>query len=147
MTSKQESTQRSQEWIGAFAAEPARATAGKGCSEPPAEVNGCLPNEAVAAEAAAHAVVQAIGRALAGQEQISLKEDVDNTQPLQGLLAGSEASSESLAHAVDLSDVRLEKVLRLRRAIASGQYRVSAADVADKLIDAFTRGGEPHARG
>jgi hypothetical protein len=39
---------------------------------------------------------------------------------------------------LDLSDVRLEKVVRLRVTIASGCYQVSAADLADKLAAAFT---------
>ena len=44
--------------------------------------------------------------------------------------------------ALDLCDVRLEEVVRLRVAIASGQYRVSAADLADKLIAAFASSAE-----
>ena len=55
------------------------------------------------------------------------------------------ASLESQARGMDLSDVRLEKVMRLRQAIVSGQYRVSAADVADKLIGA-TFGSGPNER-
>ena len=33
-----------------------------------------------------------------------------------------------------ISDVRMEKVLMLRTAIANGTYHVSAADLAQKLI-------------
>ena len=53
------------------------------------------------------------------------------------------ASLESLTRGMDLSDVRLEKVIRLRQAIASGEYRVSAADVANKLISSLTSGSGP----
>ena len=47
---------------------------------------------------------------------------------------------ESTTQGWDDPDVRLEKVLGLRQAIASGAYRVSAADLADKLIGAFSFG-------
>lgn len=40
----------------------------------------------------------------------------------------------------DLSDVRVEEVVRLRVAIASGCYGVSAAALADKMIASFSGG-------
>ena len=45
-----------------------------------------------------------------------------------------------LAQAVNDSDVRLDKVLQIQSAIAAGTYKVSSADVADKLI-AFMKSG------
>ena len=36
--------------------------------------------------------------------------------------------------AMDLSDVRMERVVRIRTAIANGQYHVSSEDLAQKLI-------------
>jgi anti-sigma28 factor (negative regulator of flagellin synthesis) len=69
--------------------------------------------------------------AISGQEQ-----SPDRSSPIRSSsrLAGSGAPVAAL----DLSDVRMEEVVRLRVAIASGHYRVSAADLADKLIAAFT---------
>jgi flagellar biosynthesis anti-sigma factor FlgM len=46
-----------------------------------------------------------------------------------------------MAEAMDLSDVRLEKVIELRAAIAAGKYRVSAGDVADRLLGRLLSGG------
>lgn len=39
-----------------------------------------------------------------------------------------------IAHALEGSDVRSDKVGALQQAIASGTYHVSSADVADKII-------------
>ncbi|MBN9617898.1 MAG: flagellar biosynthesis anti-sigma factor FlgM [Acidobacteriales bacterium 59-55] len=44
------------------------------------------------------------------------------------------SASGLIAHALEGSDVRTEKVTALQQAIASGSYRVSSADVADKMI-------------
>jgi anti-sigma28 factor (negative regulator of flagellin synthesis) len=46
-----------------------------------------------------------------------------------------------MAEAMDLSEVRLEKVIELRAAIATGKYRVSAACVADRLLGRLLSGG------
>jgi anti-sigma28 factor (negative regulator of flagellin synthesis) len=42
--------------------------------------------------------------------------------------------TKSLERAMDLSDVRIEMVARVRSAIANGCYNVSSADLAQKLI-------------
>jgi anti-sigma28 factor (negative regulator of flagellin synthesis) len=42
--------------------------------------------------------------------------------------------TKSLERAMDLSDVRMEMVARVRAAIANGCYNVSSADLAQKLI-------------
>lgn len=48
--------------------------------------------------------------------------------------------SGALPRALDLSGVRIEEVVRLRLAILSGNYVVSAAALADKLIAWFGGG-------
>jgi flagellar biosynthesis anti-sigma factor FlgM len=40
----------------------------------------------------------------------------------------------AFASSPEISDVRMEKVVRIRAAIASGSYRVSSADLAQKMI-------------
>ncbi|MEO6817783.1 MAG: flagellar biosynthesis anti-sigma factor FlgM [Edaphobacter sp.] len=42
-----------------------------------------------------------------------------------------------IAHALEGSDVRSEKVAALQQAIASGSYNVSSSDVAGKMIDSL----------
>lgn len=48
--------------------------------------------------------------------------------------------SGALPRALDLSGVRIEEVVRLRLAILSGNYAVTAAALADKLIAWFSGG-------
>jgi anti-sigma28 factor (negative regulator of flagellin synthesis) len=40
---------------------------------------------------------------------------------------------------MDLSDARMEKVIRIRKAIANGSYNVTSANLAQKLIDTMLR--------
>jgi len=42
-----------------------------------------------------------------------------------------------IAHALQGSDVRTDKVAALQKAIASGGYNVSSSDVAGKMIDSL----------
>jgi anti-sigma28 factor (negative regulator of flagellin synthesis) len=42
--------------------------------------------------------------------------------------------SEALERAMDLSDVRNERVARVKRAIQSGEYRVASRELAQRLI-------------
>lgn len=42
-----------------------------------------------------------------------------------------------IAHALEGSDVRTDKVAALQKAIASGSYNVSSSDVAGKMIDSM----------
>jgi flagellar biosynthesis anti-sigma factor FlgM len=42
-----------------------------------------------------------------------------------------------IAHALEGSDTRAEKVAALQQAIASGSYSVSSADVASKMIQSL----------
>jgi flagellar biosynthesis anti-sigma factor FlgM len=44
------------------------------------------------------------------------------------------STSNASKHAMDLSDVRMERVARIRAAIANGHYHVSSEDLAEKLI-------------
>jgi negative regulator of flagellin synthesis FlgM len=60
--------------------------------------------------------------------------------------AGSSADSAKLSaaggmasQATDTSDVRMDKVAALQQAIASGSYRVSASDVADKMVESLLK--------
>jgi negative regulator of flagellin synthesis FlgM len=48
------------------------------------------------------------------------------------------SASGLIAHALEGSDVRSEKVAALQQAIASGNYHVSSSDVADKMIHSLT---------
>ncbi len=49
--------------------------------------------------------------------------------------------SRAMVEAMDFSDVRLEKVMKLRAAIAEGRYRISGADVADRMLSRLMGGG------
>jgi flagellar biosynthesis anti-sigma factor FlgM len=57
-----------------------------------------------------------------------------------GTLAGAyeqsleQSMSEALERAMDLSDVRNERVARVKRAIESGDYRVASKELAQRLI-------------
>ena len=42
-----------------------------------------------------------------------------------------------IAHALEGSDVRTDKVAALQKSIASGNYNVSSSDVAGKMIDSL----------
>ena len=42
-----------------------------------------------------------------------------------------------IAHALEGSDVRSDKVAALQQAIASGTYHVSSSDIADKMIQSL----------
>lgn len=48
------------------------------------------------------------------------------------------SASGLLTQALNASDVRLDKVLPLQQAIASGSYDVSPSAVADKIISSLT---------
>ena len=49
------------------------------------------------------------------------------------------STSGMIAHALEGSDVRMEKVASLQQAIASGSYSVSSSDVAGKMIDSLLK--------
>jgi negative regulator of flagellin synthesis FlgM len=48
------------------------------------------------------------------------------------------ATAGLVAHALEGSDVRSEKVASLQQTIAAGNYSVSSADVADKIIQSLS---------
>jgi hypothetical protein len=48
--------------------------------------------------------------------------------------AASATLGQAMEAAIDLAGVRMEKVARLRAAIASGRYRVSAKQIADRMM-------------
>lgn len=53
-------------------------------------------------------------------------------------LKGSLSDSRGLVlSAVSVDDVRMDRVNALRAAIADGSYKVSAADLADKILDSM----------
>jgi flagellar biosynthesis anti-sigma factor FlgM len=45
-----------------------------------------------------------------------------------------ESLAQSLEQAMDLSEVRMDRVERVRAAIAAGRYRVSSEKLADRLM-------------
>lgn len=47
------------------------------------------------------------------------------------------SASGMIAHALEGSDVRADKVAALQQAIASGSYHVSSSQVAGKMIDSL----------
>jgi negative regulator of flagellin synthesis FlgM len=49
------------------------------------------------------------------------------------------STSGVIAHALEGSDVRTEKVASLQQAIASGSYSVSSSDVADKIANSLLK--------
>jgi negative regulator of flagellin synthesis FlgM len=51
--------------------------------------------------------------------------------------ASLSSASGMIAHALEGSDVRSEKVAALQQAIASGSYKVSSSEVADKMIQSL----------
>jgi flagellar biosynthesis anti-sigma factor FlgM len=66
--------------------------------------------------------------------------EVQNRGKLKGTLAGAyeqsleQSMSEALERAMDLSDVRNERVARVKRAIQNGEYRVASRELAQRLI-------------
>ena len=60
--------------------------------------------------------------------------------PATGDATRLSTTSGIVAQATAGSDVRFEKVAALQSAIASGTYKVSAGDVADKLINSLLDG-------
>lgn len=51
--------------------------------------------------------------------------------------ANLSSTSGMIAHALEGSDVRTDKVAALQQAIASGSYQVSSSQVAGKMIDSL----------
>jgi negative regulator of flagellin synthesis FlgM len=51
--------------------------------------------------------------------------------------ASLSSASGMIAHALEGSDVRSEKVAALQQAIASGSYKVSSSEVAGKMIQSL----------
>lgn len=51
--------------------------------------------------------------------------------------ANLSSASGMIAHALEGSDVRSEKVAALQQAIASGSYKVSSSEVAGKMIQSL----------
>jgi negative regulator of flagellin synthesis FlgM len=47
------------------------------------------------------------------------------------------SAGELITHALGASDVRADKIEALQKAIATGSYRVSSAEVADKMIQSL----------
>jgi|HubBroStandDraft_5_1064220.scaffolds.fasta_scaffold1479615_1 negative regulator of flagellin synthesis FlgM len=51
--------------------------------------------------------------------------------------ANLSSASGVMAQALEGSDVRFAKVTALQQAIAAGNYKVSSADVAEKMVDSL----------
>ena len=86
-------------------------------------------------------VTPASQTAAAGKEQ-QIKTAVPLNAPVKVNQATDQAvissTSGLLTQALSASDVRLEKVLPIQQAIASGSYNVASGDVADKIISSLT---------
>lgn len=66
--------------------------------------------------------------------------------PQGGALAGDKANvsvaATQVAQSSSISDVRLDKVASIQKALQSGTYHVPAADVAKKLITSLLDSGK-----
>jgi anti-sigma28 factor (negative regulator of flagellin synthesis) len=67
-------------------------------------------------------------------------EQAEKEAPPKGMLEGAyeqsleQSMSAALERAMDLSDVRNERVARVKRAIEGGDYRVASRELAQRLI-------------
>ena len=79
------------------------------------------------------------GRANSGQVR-------SGSFPGQETLAGDRATLSSAGtevfHSAAESDVRVDKVAAVQKALASGTYNVPASEVAGKIVEAMMRTGE-----
>src|ERR1700761_2728288 len=67
---------------------------------------------------------------------------ISNAPPAQKSDNASVSTTARLTqNATSISDVRMEKVAAVQRALADGTYQVSPVDVADKLIAHMTKSG------
>jgi len=67
---------------------------------------------------------------------------ISNAPPTQKSDSAKVSTTARLTqHAMSISDVRMEKVAAVQRALSDGIYQVSPADVADKLIAQRTKSG------
>lgn len=64
---------------------------------------------------------------------------VSNAQAEQPDQANLSSTGGMIAHALQGSDVRSEKVAALQQAIASGSYNVPSSDVAGKMVDSLLK--------
>lgn len=132
---ERKSQHRAQRWIAAAEG----AGAGHGAAGVPEKTSSSAGHLPVVAESDP---AQAGATATTAKQTSSLQQHIAPVDGATTALGASMASAGSAARdrAMDLSDVRLEEVVRLRLAIASGRYRISAADLADRMIASF-RGG------
>jgi negative regulator of flagellin synthesis FlgM len=72
-------------------------------------------------------------KADSGATDLPAPEKADQTS----LSTVSDLVANALSRVDANSDVRLEKILPIQQAIANGSYRVSASDVAGKIIDSL----------
>ena len=86
-----------------------------------AAINSITPSEAK--PAAQDSASKSSARSIANVEHV----DQTNVSSTGGLVA----------QALEISDTRSAKVASLQQAIASGNYRVSSSDVADKIIQSL----------
>ena len=100
-----------------------------------------ISNGIASLQSLANTVAPASQAAPAGKEQ-QIKTAVQLHTPAKVNQAVDQAvissTSGLLTQALNASDVRLEKVLPLQGAIASGSYSVASSDVADKIISSLS---------
>jgi flagellar biosynthesis anti-sigma factor FlgM len=82
-----------------------------------------------------------------GRATVASREEMDRlpragTSKDDGLMANEECPREVEADA-ELDEARLEKIQRLRAAIADGTYSVSAEALAEKMIEHMSEAGGP----
>ena len=87
--------------------------------------------------------ITAFGRAAEGDAKLVPKRELSsaNRKPKQAAAPRAPASPASESSPILAEDglARSRKIAGLRAAVASGAYQVSAADLAEKLIDSMLR--------
>ena len=75
----------------------------------------------------------------AGPANAPMQPQAANASAGQADQSNLSSASGMIAHALEGSDTRTEKVAALQQAIASGSYKVSSSDVAGKVIDSLLK--------
>jgi len=71
----------------------------------------------------------------AQRQEIPSRADASSIADTADVRTAARLTNETMS----IPDVRMEKVAAVQRALQKGDYQVSAADVADKLIDHMTK--------
>jgi flagellar biosynthesis anti-sigma factor FlgM len=62
-------------------------------------------------------------------------------ETFEGDSATFSQAAKEVSHSATRTDVRMEKVLAIQKALAAGTYDVPASEVADKVIDSMLTNG------